>query len=139
MNDVIINKVQSIQRCISRAREEYRLAGDKFRSDFTRQDAAILNVVRACEQSIDLANNMLKSRKLGIPTSSSEGFSLLARNNLIPEELAERLKEMVHFRNLVVHQYQAVNMEILEWVLREGYEDLVAFTKGVVAVETRSE
>jgi hypothetical protein len=30
MNDTVINKVQSIERCIKRAREEYRLAGGIF-------------------------------------------------------------------------------------------------------------
>lgn len=30
MNDVIVNKVQSIQRCVLRAREEYRDAGGRF-------------------------------------------------------------------------------------------------------------
>jgi len=42
MNDIVINKVQSIQRCIARAREEHQLAGDDFRSNYTHQDAAVL-------------------------------------------------------------------------------------------------
>jgi hypothetical protein len=42
MNDVMINKIQSIHRCIRRAKEEYQLAGDHFSQDFSRQDAAIL-------------------------------------------------------------------------------------------------
>jgi hypothetical protein len=57
MNDVIINKIESIQRCIKRAREEYEKAGKSFYEDYTRQDAAILNITRACEQTIDLANH----------------------------------------------------------------------------------
>ena len=51
--DVVINKIQSIQR----AREVYAKADD-FAHDFSRQDAAILNITRACEQSIDLANHI---------------------------------------------------------------------------------
>ena len=58
MNDIVINKVQSIQRCIDRAREEYRLAGRNFASDFSRQDAAIFNITRACQHAIDLANHV---------------------------------------------------------------------------------
>jgi RecB family exonuclease len=63
MNDIIINKVQSIQRCIERAREEYSLAGDNFSNDYSRQDAAILNITRSCEQAIDLANHVIKRHK----------------------------------------------------------------------------
>ena len=78
MNDVVINKIQSIQRCIKRAKEEYRNAGKDFENDFTRQDAAVLNLTRACEQSIDLANHVIKQKKLGIPTDSADSFELLA-------------------------------------------------------------
>ncbi len=46
-DDVIINKIQSIQRCIFRAKEEYQFAGKAFQEDFSRQDAAILNITRA--------------------------------------------------------------------------------------------
>ncbi len=70
MNDVVVNKVQSIQRCVLRAREEHRDAGGQFLGDYTRQDAAILNITRACEQAIDLANHLIRSEKLGIPTDS---------------------------------------------------------------------
>ncbi|MDD2903897.1 MAG: hypothetical protein PHU44_15835 [Syntrophales bacterium] len=49
MNDIIINKIQSIQRCIQRAREEYASDPDGFDTNYTRQDAAIFNVLRACE------------------------------------------------------------------------------------------
>jgi hypothetical protein len=31
MNDVVINKIQSIQRCVRRAREEYQAFADKIR------------------------------------------------------------------------------------------------------------
>lgn len=132
MNDVVTNKIQSLQRCVQRAREEYRLAGENFATDYSRQDAAILNVTRACEQAIDLANYVIKTRKLGIPTGSAESFELLARAQVIPADLAERLKKMVGFRNIAVHEYQTLNIAIVESVIREGLEDLVGFGDGVL-------
>ena len=50
-DEVVINKVQSIQRCIYRAKEEYKIAGQAFISLYSHQDAAILNITRACEQA----------------------------------------------------------------------------------------
>ncbi|GEM_PF-3378623 len=41
MNDIIINKVQSIQRCIDRAKEEYALASKNFDSLEIRMVASI--------------------------------------------------------------------------------------------------
>lgn len=40
MNDIVINKIQSIQRCLERVREEYNKNPDGFDSDYTLQDAA---------------------------------------------------------------------------------------------------
>ena len=55
MKDIVINKIQNIQRCVRRAREEYQADRDGFAANYTRQDAALLNVLRACETAIDLA------------------------------------------------------------------------------------
>lgn len=126
--DTVINKVQSIQRCIHRARYEYDQAGENFHVDYTRQDAAILNVTRACEQAIDLANHIIRIRKLGIPTSSAESFDLLARGHIITLELATTLKGIVGFRNIAVHQYEDLDPDIVTWVITSGLDRLLDFT-----------
>ena len=128
MNDVVLNKIQSIQRCIMRAREEYRAAGADFRSDYTRQDAAILNVTRACEQAIDLANHVIRRAKLGIPTDSADSFELLVRAGLVSPALGGRLKKMVGFRNTVIHQDQIVDPGIVQAVIETDLDELTAFT-----------
>lgn len=127
MNDIVVNKIQSIQRCIQRAREEYGSDPGGFDINYTAQDAAILNILRACEQTIDLANYVIKVKKLGIPASSTESFDLLRQKFIIDPLLAEKLKKMVHFRNTVIHQYQRTNMIIVKAVITSGLDDLVRF------------
>ena len=43
-DDVLLNKAATVERCVARAREEYFQSPDTFATDFTRQDAAVLNV-----------------------------------------------------------------------------------------------
>lgn len=128
MNDVVINKIQSIQRCIQRAREEYKTAGASFKEDYTRQDAAVLNLTRACEQAIDLANYVIKTNHFGIPSSSGESFSLLADKQILPRPLSHRLIRMTGFRNVAVHQYQDLNIDIIISILTKDVEDLIHYT-----------
>ncbi len=45
-DDVLINKSATVERCVARAREEYAHDPANFATNFTRQDAAILNVQR---------------------------------------------------------------------------------------------
>ncbi|MBZ0158923.1 MAG: DUF86 domain-containing protein [bacterium] len=127
MNDIVINKIQSIQRCVERARQEYRSDPDGFAANHTLQDAAVLNVLRACEQAIDLANHVIHTYKMGIPTASTESFDLLLAKHVIDVALSEKLKQMVHFRNIVIHQYQRMDIEIVTSVIVSGLDDLVQF------------
>ena len=48
-DDVLLKKAAIVERSVGRAREEYAAAGAGFATDFTRQDAAVMNIQRACE------------------------------------------------------------------------------------------
>jgi uncharacterized protein YutE (UPF0331/DUF86 family) len=131
MNDIAINKIQNIQHCVRRAREEYQADRDGFAANYTRQDAALLNIVRACETAIDLANYVIRSKKLGIPVSSADSFKLLRTERIIDDRLAERMVKMVGFRNTVVHQYTKVDIRIVEAVIVSELDELLAFADKV--------
>ena len=133
MNDIVINKIQSIQRCIQRAREEYQADPDGFDDNYSKQDAAVLNILRACEQAIDLANHTIKAYKMGIPTSSAESFDLLRQQYVIDPGLSEKLKKMIQFRNTIIHQYQKMDVEIVKSVIGSGLDDLIEFGDRILA------
>ena len=128
---VIAQKITSLQRCIVRAREELATAGADFGNNFSRHDAAVLNVIRACATTIDLANILIRKRKLGIPTESRESFQILTREKLLDRNLADRLKRMVGFRNLAVHQYRELDLGIVESVIRNNLDDLAGFAVSI--------
>jgi len=131
MNDVAAVKIASLQRCVARARQSLAAAGAQFASDYDRQDAAILNVIRSCDTAIDLANMAVRSRKLGVPVESRESFSILERESLIDANLSQRLRAMVGFRNLAVHQYRELDIAIVEQVIRVRLDDLLAFSSQI--------
>ena len=132
MNDVLVNKIQSIQRCIRRAREEFQADPDGFETNYSRQDAAILNIIRACESTIDLANHVIRTKKLGIPLTSSDSFHLLQMEGVITPDLTEKMKRMVGFRNLTVHQYSKIDLEIVVSVITRELDHLIEFADAVL-------
>jgi uncharacterized protein YutE (UPF0331/DUF86 family) len=132
MNDLLLAKAASIQRSVVRAREEFAAAGEHFATDFTRQDAAILNILRACETAIDLANVLIRERRLGLPQSSRESFELLVRANIIEQDLGDRLRRMVGFRNVAVHEYRALDPAIVAAILEHDLDDLLAYSVLVI-------
>jgi len=133
MDDIVLNKKESIERCIKQIHIYYAMPSElPFGDDFLKQDAIAINLQRACEQSIDLANHTIKTRKLGLPKESKESFTLLARAGIIPKELAEKLSNMVGFRNVLVHQYQELDITLMQNVIEDNLDDLIDFTNHIV-------
>jgi uncharacterized protein YutE (UPF0331/DUF86 family) len=129
MNDIVLNKKESIERCIKQIRTYYRLPSEMiFEEDYMRQDAVALNLQRACEQCIDLANYVIKVRKLGLPKESKDSFRLLAANRIITADLAKNLEGMVGFRNVLVHEYQRMDIHLMIQVIENRLDDLLRFT-----------
>ncbi|MFO0875312.1 MAG: DUF86 domain-containing protein [Phycisphaerales bacterium] len=129
--DVVAGKVASIERCLARVREE-TAEGTKVLDDQTVQDAVVLNIQRACEQAIDLATHVVSVRRLGIATDGRHAFDLLAQASAIPPALAERMKRMVGFRNVAVHEYQRLDRAILESIIHERLGDFIEFAAAIV-------
>jgi uncharacterized protein YutE (UPF0331/DUF86 family) len=131
-DDVLVNKAATVERCVARAREEYNRDPSNFASDFTRQDAATLNVQRACEAVLDMGQHLVRREKLGVPQSARDVFELLAQGHWIDAKLAEALKRMVAFRNIAVHDYQSLLLPILINVITLHLGEFLAFTKIVL-------
>jgi len=130
-DDIILNKTESIKRCITRINEEYEGQPENLK-DYRRQDSIILNVQRLCEASIDIATHYIRKNKLGIPQTSKENFEILEKNGVITKELSLRLQGMVGFRNIAVHDYQALNLKIVERVVEEYIYDGLKLAKMIL-------
>lgn len=122
-DDVLLNKAATIERCVQRAREEYAADPASFAYNYTRQDAAILNIQRACEATLDMGQHLIRREKLGLPQSSRDVFTLLARGGWIEPALAENLKRMVGFRNIAVHDYQTLHLPITVSIITQHLDD----------------
>ncbi len=130
-NDVILNKVEIIERCIKRIEDVYDNNSENLK-DFTKQDSIILNIQRVCEASIDLAMHIISEKHLGIPQSSREAFDLLQQDGIIENEIVEKMKMMVGFRNIAVHNYQAINLEIIKNIINHDMNDIKKFVKPIL-------
>jgi uncharacterized protein YutE (UPF0331/DUF86 family) len=134
-DDVILNKAGVMERCIARIREEHGGDDENLMSHVTRQDSIILNLQRACEASIDLAMHLVKVNSLGVPQESRDAFSLLADAKLLEDDMAERLMKMVGFRNIAVHDYRKMNLDIVKSIVNDELNVFLDFSKWAIQGE----
>lgn len=131
-DDVLINKAAAIERCVRRAREEYAADPAGFATNFTRQDAAILNIQRACEAALDMGQHLIRRERLGVPQSARDVFTLLAAGGWIDAPLADALKRMVGFRNIAVHEYQTLQLPITVRIIERHLDEFLEYSRAVL-------
>ena len=124
--DVVIAKVASIQRCLGRIRDVTGLDPTSL-DDMDIQDIFILNLQRAVQACLDLAAHVVASEGLGVPESMRGNFVLLKNKNLLSPEIASQMERMTGFRNIAIHDYQALNPEILKSILSNNLKDIEEF------------
>lgn len=95
-------------------------------------DAAILNIQRACEAALDMGQHLIRREKLGVPQSARDVFTLLAQGNWMDAALADGLKRMVGFRNIAVHDYQALQLPITVAIIQKHLDEFLQFSQGVL-------
>jgi uncharacterized protein YutE (UPF0331/DUF86 family) len=131
-DDVVLNKAASIERCLQRILEEYAGNVENLVTNQTKQDAIILNLQRACETSIDLAMYVISQRRLGIPQDSRDAFTLLQTAGFFPADLVTRMQHMVGFRNVAVHEYTRLNLDVVLSIITKQLDDFRAFSSTIV-------
>lgn len=124
--DVAFAKVNSIQRCLKRIEQVTALDPETL-EDLDTQEIFILNLQRAVQNSIDLAAHVIADEGLGIPGELREHFDLLERAGVINDDLRKKLRKMVGFRNIAVHEYQSINIQILKSILKNHLKDIEDF------------
>jgi uncharacterized protein YutE (UPF0331/DUF86 family) len=134
VTDVLTNKAAIIERRVARIQEDF---DEDFGTDFTKQDAVVLNLQRACQACIDMAAHVVKSKQLGVPQTSRELFSLLAEHQLISASLSERLQGMVSFRNIAIHDYTSLNLDIIVSIIAHHLTDFTDFSATLLKAKQR--
>ena len=131
-DDVLINKAATIERCVARAREEFDHDPTTFETNFSRQDAAVMNIQRACEAALDMGHHIIRRDRLGVPQSARDTFAILGQAKWIDQALADSLKRMVGFRNIAVHDYQKLLLPITVKVITEHLIEFLQYSEQIL-------
>lgn len=126
MKEIILLKVESIEKCIKRIEEKLNLLNYNI-EDYDIQDVIVLNLQRACQQSIDLAMFICVEMKYGVPKDSLDAFSKLLEKNIITQDIFKNMKGMIGFRNIAIHQYQRIDYSIVEYVIKNKLFDFYEY------------
>jgi len=104
---------------------------DEIRADIRERRFIEHSLQLAIQAALDVASHIVSDDKLGEPKTNRELFELLERHGCIGADLGATLRDMVGFRNVLVHAYDDVDLDVLEDVVRNRLDDLISFVEAI--------
>ncbi len=132
-DDVIINKIETIKKCIKRIEEEYANTPSNL-ENYTKQDSIILNLQRMCEVTLDLGLHYIKIKKLEIPQTSKQIFEVLEKNGVIDKKILINMGKIIEVKNIAVSDNQNLNMDILQEIIEKNLDEFIYIVKRIESI-----
>jgi uncharacterized protein YutE (UPF0331/DUF86 family) len=128
---LIAEKLETLRSSIKRIESRLPQSIDVLRSDHDIQDIITLNLTHAVQLCVDIAAHIIAETEAKPPSTMAETFEVLATLGILTSDLANRMRKAVGFRNVAVHNYQAVNWDIVYSICAHNLQDFKSFALAI--------
>lgn len=124
---LILKKIAALDTYLEQISPYSELSSDAYRADWKTQRIIERTLQMMIETCVDIATHIISDASLRTPENYADTFRVLSENGIISAELSVSLEKMVKFRNVVVHQYEAVDPEIVIAILKKHLVEFPRF------------
>ena len=125
----IISKLQKLDEYIKYLKEMQNVNKNKFTEDYHFFGLAERYLQLSIEILLDIGKLLIIIKGLKRPEENQEIFSALRDEKIVSEKLAENLMGIANFRNILVHDYEKIDREIVYEKLQNNLSDIEDFKK----------
>jgi len=135
---VLENRISAVRRYLKLVARYRPYSREQIESNVDIRGAVERYLYLAIQAAIHLAEAFIAYKELRKPSTFSECFHVLNENETVPAELTQRLVKMVCFRDIVVHDYEDMNYDIVYDILQNRVNDIAGFVE-IIAQELSKE
>ena len=125
--DLVRRKLTELSEYVRQVSEYRDVTVEQYRADWKTQRIVERTLQMAIEACVDIASHMVADRGLRAPATYADTFEILVQAGLLSPDLGEAMVKMTGFRNVVVHDYAGIDVEVVLRVLRERLDDFRRF------------
>ena len=129
---LILRKIANLDEYHHQLGEYAHISLDEYINDWKLQRIIERTLQMMIETCSDIAGHIISDLKYRVPTSYSDTFKVLQENDIIQSSLSNSMMQMVKFRNVVVHDYDRVDGEIVIGILRKRLDDFITYKDAIV-------
>lgn len=123
----ILERLDEIRRRRSFLEDYVGETYEEFSGDRSRYELALRDLQVGIQACLDIASHFISARGQERPEETKEYFSILAKEGVITDELAQRLAEAAAVRNILVHSYLQIDLRKIYKHLQEDLPDFDEF------------
>lgn len=125
--EVIRTKIAEIREGLELVKKHLPKSFDEFEPLGLVKDGIYKRVEFCIENVFDICAIIDTDLKLGVPSSDEDILEILVRNGIFAEDMAEKLRLMKGFRNVVVHRYGGIDDSLAYGFLSNNLGDFDEF------------
>lgn len=116
---VIHMELEALRSSLKRSEAKCPAQPQALLTDLDLQDILALNLSRAAQLAVNMGAHIVAQQEVPAPGTMGQTFDLLADEGVLTRELAQQLKKAVGFRNIAVHNYDAINWLMVHSIPRD--------------------
>ena len=125
-SEMILRKWNLINRCVKYLKSVDPKIVD-LESDYEKQSAVERNFQLAIESAICIGEIIISEEGFERPADYKSVFLILGKHSILPKGFAEKFASAAGFRNVLIHRYDEVDLEVLKEYLTEKLGDFEEF------------
>ena len=129
---LILRKLAELDEYTSQVKEYEQITVAQYLDDWKIPRIIERTLQMMIETCLDIASHIIADKELRVPTSYSDTFKVLHEEKIVSSELFSALDRMAKFRNVVVHQYEKVDAEIVVGILKKDLKDFMDYKNAIV-------
>lgn len=129
---LLLRKISEVETYLVQVGEYRNIHLDEYQQDWKVQRIVERTLQMMIETCVDIAGHIISDKGFRIPLSYADAFKVLKENGLLSAQLCAHMEKMVKFRNVIVHQYDKVDAEIVIGILKKNLEDFLSYKKAIV-------
>jgi len=137
-NRIIEQHIQTMEEALAHLSRYQRIPFEEFQKDLSLMWIVERGLEILIQNLLDIGAHLLASEIKNDWEDYVEIIVKLGRHGVIPQEFSEKIKGMAGLRNILVHEYQRVNLAKLYSSFKDGLADFVQFIKYVREYQERS-
>lgn len=132
------DKLDQINQYYQELREDFP-SEEEFSQKRVPRRAIEKTIELIADAVVDVAMIIISGKNLEKPNESSESITILTKSGFLSSSLADRMKDFIRFRNLLVHRYAKVDEKLEFETIRDNHQDILEFLKEIESFVRKEE